>query len=92
MMKRELLFKFGSSIKVNYDLLKYPISEYVLVSFKGKPVGVAFFQGRNKYCTAAIVLNTEGDEILIEHWDEWHFCETSDIKELRKIYNWAFPE
>jgi hypothetical protein len=91
-MNRELLVKFGDSIKVKYNSFDIPISEYALVSYRGKPIGVAFFQSRNKYCTAAIVLDSDGDLVLLEHYDDWHFCSISEMEELRKIYNWAFPE
>ncbi|TDS05968.1 hypothetical protein [Sphingobacterium paludis] len=91
-MNRELLVKCGDSIEVKYNSLDRPISEYALVGYMEKPIGVAFFQSRNKYCTAAIVLDSDGDLVLLEHYDDWHFCSISEMEELRKIYNWAFPE
>jgi len=89
-MDAEKLVKIGDPIMIFRDRDNNSVVSYYLVGITAYPVGIATYQYKNDLCTAAFLKDAAGRETLIEHNDDGQFAGVSDVRELYRIYRWAF--
>ncbi len=89
-MDRDKIVKIGDPIRIFRDRMHNPIASYYLVGLTETPCGVALYQYSNQHCTAAFLKDSSGNEVLIEHYDDFHIADAEELRELYEIYSWAF--
>jgi len=89
-MNRETLTKIGDPIRIWRDRDGRPTLSYYLVGSATNPIGIGLFHFTNTFCTAAIVKDAGGREMLIERYDDDHPVGEHELEYLFEIYKWAY--
>ncbi len=89
-MEREQLYKICHPNRVIRDRHNRPVVSYYLIGLTESPSGIGLYQYDNNHCTAAFLKDPSGEETFIEYYDDYNLVDIVELRELYRIYSWAF--